>query len=1013
MSAQKVQFLGYAYEGAFKLGFLRKLLPQKEYESFKAGSVFGFLRGLPGVEAMEGFQRALNTLEKIVPDHLDDFTTERRFSGENLLMFLFLVGYYEGLYYGTSFRNVSLIRYHLGNETDLAGVYWNADLMFIADNVLHVIDFKLAGAHRQAVSILEGGSKPRIPFRVAGLPVNISLGEFSFQRFVKRLLDIEDKLYDLEEVSPELKGFVQVVSYAVDYLCEERRRGELTSISEVSLSLLYPLAEPFVARFYYGGEELLDYRERVRELYRKVRDKEWSFSELEVSTETRWERLGKEMEKKLKELREKMEERETEVVTLKPGSIHIARDDVRDAIQNFVAQEHSPKVLCLLHSAGSGKTTTTREAILHLPGSHIVLYFATRKVLLDREYAVLQNKPNVKLIYERRLPASTQGYVKNVGDAYQKDRGATLGILRRTINRIREEFGGNGEEKNIIWALATQQALTETPHGTTIDHLNKLLSPRIVEQAHIHIIMDEFLGHNNGLPVIMNLMEFLKKLHAKGGKGSLYLFDANGYSTSLFKKLLEEYGLFQVMPEALVVCDYAEREVFDVGGIRVEVRAKHGYPAPEIRIRKKFFELPRQKTKEKFYESVISYVKQTFTDKEGRTAFLFLQDKARLIHLMEGFRREGYSCLLATADSRRSQEQINKGTEDIILATSTLSRGVDLSRPKKPVSKIYMIVQEWGIEKNLVELLQAISRARGDEKTESEPKELHFLYLITPVRRNQIEGIEYYLDGKVLDKALLRKMLKKQSLEQILELDEVISLIVKRFLGGAQQGPMLVPIPSQFGATYVPNHLTDLESLLGFLENVALLEKDQKVRKKIRVLLRKLVNATYVYVVNIDLNNQPSYYHPYLLFEKQPVRIGFSNEQRESIQRLFKGVKNFLERHNPEKAELLGSIINTALPMALKSMPTLVPVYSWVLTRHFLGERDKVTFEIDKRMGRGGVRPILGTHRPLTHCARTTAETEYACIPLGEDYPYKEVLSGKFAKYPIEFVKRLMEESYE
>jgi hypothetical protein len=54
---------------------------------------------------------------------------------------------------------------------------------------------------------------------VAGLPVNISLGEFSFQRFVKRLLDIEDKLYDLEEVSPELKGFVQVVSYAVDYLC--------------------------------------------------------------------------------------------------------------------------------------------------------------------------------------------------------------------------------------------------------------------------------------------------------------------------------------------------------------------------------------------------------------------------------------------------------------------------------------------------------------------------------------------------------------------------------------------------------------------------------------------------------------------------------------------------------------------------------------------------------------------------------------------------------------------------
>jgi hypothetical protein len=40
------------------------------------------------------------------------------------------------------------------------------------------------------------------------------------------------------------------------------------------------------------------------------------------------------------------------------------------------------------------------------------------------------------------------------------------------------------------------------------------------------------------------------------------------------------------------------------------------------------------------------------------------------------------------------------------------------------------------------------------------------------------------------------------------------------------------------------------------------------------------------------------------------VRIGFSNEQRGSIQRLFKGIKRFLEGHNPEKAELLGSIIS-------------------------------------------------------------------------------------------------------
>jgi hypothetical protein len=51
----------------------------------------------------------------------------------------------------------------------------------------------------------------------------------------------------------------------------------------------------------------------------------------------------------------------------------------------------------------------------------------------------------------------------------------------------------------------------------------------------------------------------------------------------------------------------------------------------------------------------------------------------------------------------------------------------------------------------------------------------------------------------------------------------------------------------------------------------------------------------------------------------------------------------------------------------------------------------------------------MGSVKPTTYCFVGT-QKEYACVPLGEDYPYKEVLSGRFAKFPIEFIIKLLGE---
>jgi hypothetical protein len=258
--------------------------------------------------------------------------------------------------------------------------------MFISDGVLYVVDFKLGGAEEDIKAFLDIG-QGTIPYRVYGLPVNVSLGEVGFERFVLSLLQMEEHLLSLKTANPELKGFLQVVSYGVDYLCEEKPED----VREISLSLFYPLAEPFSARFYWNGEDLSPYRERVRQLYEKIKEIDWEYSQAVAENRAREERLLEEVPKEIERLRKEMQERENTEEIIEPGKIDEARKHVEKELDEFFSKTQDVKVLCLLHSAGSGKTTKTRNRILMQEGKHIVLYMATRKVLVDREYNKLKD----------------------------------------------------------------------------------------------------------------------------------------------------------------------------------------------------------------------------------------------------------------------------------------------------------------------------------------------------------------------------------------------------------------------------------------------------------------------------------------------------------------------------------------------------------------------------------------------------------------------------------------------
>jgi len=387
-----------------------------------------------------------------------------------------------------------------------------------------------------------------------------------------------------------------------------------------------------------------------------------------------------------------------------------------------------------------------------------------------------------------------------------------------------------------------------------------------------------------------------------------------------------------------------------------------------------------------------------------------VQDKEIIAKLSEYFNSKGVSNLYITASSRKSQRDINEGSQDIIMGTSAVSRGLDFSRPHKPVEKIFIVITDWGIEQNLVEVIQAISRARGDEITEQKPKHIHLIHVIQKENPYTVEKITQLVEYQ--DKDLVSLFYKREQLKQKLLLDLVVQRIIEDFLRTPERY-VIVPIPSQHTTIYKMHRFSELENIIKFLDDVYMMEsKDQEVSKYIYLLEKEILSGMFMYTNDVPRKlENVEYYHPYILMRGR-LHMGFDNEKREKAKSYLKKVKSKLMEHNEEKTGEIEEFLNVIAPREVYETIFLIPVYSWVFTQHVLGEpKDEyLRFNISGRVGRGGA-VVLGASMDVsTSCKNIQGQKEYAVIPLGEDYPYKEVLSGRFAKFPIEFIYRLFME---
>ncbi|MEO0212822.1 MAG: helicase [candidate division WOR-3 bacterium] len=1010
--------LGFVFEGAFKLGFLKDRIP--DYKDFTEG-VFAKLKGEAERAEDEELVRIIEDIESTFdkydvfnpPENMKELSrlyvsyTEdgegqgiRREWKEIYTKLVFAIGYAGGYFYGESLKDVELKlkRYEMGEESEEI-IWQNADLVFVEGKRLHIIDFKLGGTRRASREILTG-SRNRIPIQTYGIPVNLSLGELEFYNFLEKFMQVKEKLRESEDVFIENKGLLQVLSYVVDFLCSEE-----DPIDEVSLELLYPVQEPLNLRFFVKNRKgLVKFAKELKELYRDIKNKEKLYREVDVDPRkegVRKRRVREEVSKRIEDLEEEIRRREKERLVLETGDINSAREDVKKRLENFVKRSENCKAIALLHSAGSGKTSRTRELILGMEGKHVVLYMATRLILLNRELSNIKKIKeeffkSIELVYERGKYESN--WVIDKGTHLERSGGKREGKLQATVKKIHALV--QNKSPDMVWAFATIQSLVETVHGKktskTSEHLKKLLRSRF-KDYHIHIILDEFLGYKNGFFAIMEILSFLEKVRSKGMKASLYIFDANGYSPNLLIKLLEEYKEFEVVPDSLVLSQYEEEKNTDYKDIPFEVYAKHGFPANGLVVSKKFIRIEK---KEEISKHLARYIKETLNNKES-TGFAFIQDKEIINRLVIELEALGLSSIRVHASSKKSQEQINKGWEDVILGTSSVSRGLDFSRPHKPVDYIYIVVQSWGIENNLVETIQALSRARGDEETESRPKYLHLIYIIDQNIDNAVDNIASYMDHP--DKDLVRLIYIKEQLEGFLDLDVIITKIVKQFLSKPED-KVLVPVPTQHKSRYIDNVISKYENAVAFVEDIYDIEKQDEIYE----FKRLLENMAYIYT-SIKRNFQKfNYHHPYILFEDHEIFFRIENEKRWKLKKLFEKIKPVLMEHNEERTQELEEFLGEVLPTERSVAPLLIPVYSIVFVNNWLRENEKLEFRISSRTGRGHAEVLGGDLEPKTLCYRGS-HIEYACIPLGENYPYKEVLSGRFAKFPVKFIKSLLE----
>ncbi|MEB3340251.1 helicase-related protein, partial [Okeania sp.] len=436
-----------------------------------------------------------------------------------------------------------------------------------------------------------------------------------------------------------------------------------------------------------------------------------------------------------------------------------------------------------------------------------------------------QKKPTSR---NSRFYRETEDSIRDIGET-------NTGVLDSICQGIHTTINQN--ISNNIVATVSIQSLRKTPNGgDTMNHLQKIFKdaynrdtgvmPEKMKEIsqkikHIFIMIDEVTGDDSGVNFLDGIKKFLKDYELTnpefGFNTKVIVADA-----SIVEKEVIKQHLFQTSPEPdkiyfRLAKDKAKPLSVDTFEFNkqpaISINA-NSYPASSLDITYKIFLQSYKFNEARFKDdnkeliktvqtNILSDINSYLDNPESSQILVYIQDKRKLQELIEKISKsrkfEQYKDYLEIhanlSGEKKNKIEESKQDVKIVFMTSSASRG--LSFPKAKI--ILVEIPKFQIERNLMEIIQVIYRARGNYWENNTEKSLD----------NQAKKITFYLRDRSIyypqeentspeEYAEEKKLSLAESLLNIWDILLILKLsIMTRITGAGNLGMkkfMMIPI---------------------------------------------------------------------------------------------------------------------------------------------------------------------------------------------------------------------------
>lgn len=1010
----KSSLLGNIFEAGFKLGFLRFCI--KKRKPFDANDVLENLIGKIlsykeefGILGDIFSKEDINIFEYIPEPKAKSYEESLIYKVENLFQRAIkkdevdqLSAYVIGVWHGYLFcreifkknvKSLDLIYFDLKSESYTKGSSQNADINFIItddeDNYhLHLYDLKF-NFGRFYIEKLNTKYEQKedsilLPPKAWGYPLSLSLGNTDFMTFLKSFYNLIETNKDdiLFNIDFDLKTTLQVFSYLLDYLgyCNDDnffkklktvKVGYISGIvdgvvysldvqNNIDINQIKSLASAFKS-FYQDAEQKIAFS---KDLEAKVLKDPLTFN-AKLNDEIK--KLEKLIEEKRRQINDRKGNQEVIPIDLPIKDVRLR---VSDIVKNFWNSSDEAKALILLHSTGSGKTTSTRNHILNQSDTPVVyLYFAPRRSLINQEIEEIRKIENVHIINPYEL--------KKNHKAKNSKRSSSIGVegasqhnieydksgLLKLISEEIEQYLNSKDNTKSIAAFATTQSITSVRTARepirTFGYIEDIVIRIKIRNYNYKcvIVIDELTGSDNGFYALKEALD-LMSAHPEVCK--VLAFDATMHSGSSFESAFKEFLSNNYISPSLSIIDFQKDKVIDYGGkIKLDIRSDYSYPAKNIIITEEFFfdnSKPgvANKDSDRVYIEIADYLYNTHLKamkEKNERMFIYIQNK-EVVEKIRSYleTRHGINCEYYTSSTNSGKEKILQDNPDfqVVISTSTLSRGINLYQN---FTKVVIInTHYFSPESNLAEEIQACARIRGmkdeqgnliDDKVD---KEIIKIYVIKEELNSEEDLDLWALEHKnaiqenlerqghtLIDVSAqkLKELIKKESIFNSLKTAYVYAniskLIIKSYFNPYGLKKVVIPIPNQLSPIYIPSQENFVSNFISFLKDIVLTVKDETERGTLHLLINTLQNLLDISSIkDFKIDNIIKFHPPYALIENNIISET-NKEARENLKKILSqgAVLNIIRNTNPDKVEDLLEL-NKIVDLSKIQFPSII-----------------------------------------------------------------------------------------